>query len=88
MKACMPSSEEEKLQISSANCIEGIARSWSVGGEHFVVKAKMRSTINKLKRSGESGSPWHKPTLEEKGVPNMVPSLIQEDAFSYIFSMI
>ena len=62
MEARIPSSEDEKLQISSANCIEGIARSWRVDGEHFVVKVKMRSAINKLKSNGERGSPCRRPT--------------------------
>ena len=57
MDALMPASDEEKLQISSANWIEGTARSCRVGGAHLVVKAKIRSATNKLKSSGERGSP-------------------------------
>ena len=87
MDALMPSSDEEKLQISSANWIEGTARSWRLGGEHFVVKAKMRSATNRLKSNGQSGSPCRRPTLEEKGVPSAVSSLMREDAFSCMVSM-
>ena len=87
MDTRIPASEEEKLQISSANSIERIGRSCRVGGEHLVVKAKIRSATNKLKSSGERGSPCRRPTLEEKGVPNMAPSLMQEEAFSYMFSI-
>ena len=87
MDALIPASKEEKLQISSANCIEGTARSCRVGGEHLVVKAKIRSATNKLKSNGERGSPCRRPTLEEMGVPHMVPRLIQEEAFSYMFSI-
>ena len=87
MDVRIPASEDEKLQISSTNCIEGTARSCRVGGEHLVVKAKIRSATNKLKSSGKRRSPCQRPTLEEKGVPNMAPSLIQEEAFSYMFSI-
>ena len=48
MDGLMPASEEEKLQISSVNWIEGTARSCRVGGEHLIVKAKIRSATNKL----------------------------------------
>ena len=78
---------EEDLQISSANWIDRNVRSCRLGREHFVVKAKMRSATNKLKSSGESGSPSRRTTLEENGVPSAVPSLMHEEAFSYMFSM-
>ena len=45
----------EKLQMSSANWMEGIGRSWSLDGSHPVLKIKMRSAINRLNRSGDRG---------------------------------
>ena len=38
----------------------------------------MRSAMNKINRRGERGSPWRRPTLEEKGCPNLEPNLILE----------
>ena len=87
MEARIPDSEDEKLQISSANWIEGTARSCKVSGSHLLVNAKIRSATNKLKSSGERGSPCRRPTLEEKGVPSMVPSLMQNEALAYMFSI-
>ena len=84
--ALMPS-DDEKLPISTANWIEGTARSCRLGGEHFVVKTKIRPATKRFKSSGESGSPYRRPTLEGKGVPNAVPNLIHEDAFLYMFSI-
>ena len=37
----------EKLQMSSANWMEGTGRSWRWGGSQFEWKAKMRSAIYK-----------------------------------------
>ena len=86
MEARIPDSDDEKLQISSANWIEGTTRSCKIGGSHLFVKAKMRSATNKLKSRGERGSPCRRPTLEEKGVPSAVPNLMQEE-FAYMSSI-
>ena len=74
MEARIPDSEDEKLQISSANWIEGTTRSCNMGVSHLFVKAKIRSATNKLKSKGER-------------VPSAVPNLMQEEALAYIFSI-
>ena len=44
MDCFIPLTEVEKLQMSSANWVEGIGRSWSFGGSHPVLNMKMRPT--------------------------------------------
>ena len=38
----------------------------------------MRSAIRRLNRRGDKGSPWRRPTLEEKGCPSLELSLIRD----------
>ena len=56
----------EKLQISSANWMEGMGRSFREGGSQFDLKAKIMSVIKRLKRRGDRGSPCRRPTLVVK----------------------
>ena len=63
----MPAAVVEKLQMSSANCMDGTGRSWRWGGSQLDRNANMRSAIKRLNRRGDKGSPWRRPTLEEKG---------------------
>ena len=86
MELWMPCMEVEKLQMSSANCIDGTGRSWSIGGSQLDLEAKMMSAINRLNSSGDSGSPCLRPMDVAKGWPSLAPSLIQEDALMYMFS--
>ena len=44
------------------------------GGFTVVPDANMRSAIKRLNRRGDKGSPWRRPTLEEKGCPSLEPS--------------
>ena len=53
----MPVAVVEKLQMSSANCMEGMGRSWRWGGSQWEQNANIRSAINRLNRRGERGSP-------------------------------
>ena len=53
-----------------------------MGGSQFERKANMRSAIKRLNRRGERGSPWHRPTLEEKGWPSLAPSLMREEVLT------
>ena len=77
MDALRPGSVVAKLQISSANWTEGTGRSWIIGAEHPVVNAKTISAIKRLKRSGERGSPWRRPTLVEMETPKWLPTLMR-----------
>ena len=64
----MPAAGVEKLQMSSANCMDGTGRSWRWGGGSQLDRnANMRSAIKRLNRRADIGSPWRRPTLEEKG---------------------
>ena len=74
----MPVAVVEKLQMSSANCMEGTGRSWGWGRSQLERKANIRSAINRLHRRGERGSPWRRPTIDEKDWPNLDPSLTLE----------
>ena len=73
----IPVAVVEKLQISSANCMEGIGKSCKHGGSQLERKANMRSAIKRLKRRGERGSLCWRPTLE-KGWPSWEPNLMRE----------
>ena len=56
--------------------MEGIGRSWSLVNRIPVLNVKMRSTIKRLKRSRERGSPWQRPTFDVNGCPSVDPTLI------------
>ena len=51
----MPCMEVEKLQMLSANCMDGTVRSWSIGGSQLDLNAKIMSAINRLNSSCDSG---------------------------------
>ena len=81
MLTLSPWSNVEKLHMSSANWMDGIGRSWSLGGSQPVLKANIMSAVNRLKRSGERGSPCRSPTLDVKVGPSLAPSLMREVEF-------
>ena len=56
-------------------------------GSQFARNANIMSEMNRLKSRGDRGSPCQSPTLEEKGWPNIEPSLILEVVLMYVFSI-
>ena len=81
----MPVREVEKLQMSSANWMDGTGRSWSLGGVQPILKVKMRPAIKRLYNKGDRGSPWRRPTFDVKGLAGLVPSLIRAEVLVYVF---
>ena len=59
----MPLRVVDKLQISSANCMDGTGRSWSLGGGgggggvQPVLNVNIRSAMKRLKIGGRGGHP-------------------------------
>ena len=86
MELQIPYNEVEKLQISSANWMDGMGRSYREGGSQLVLKANIMSAIKRLKRSGDRGSPWRRPTFVVKDWPSLAPTLMQDVAWTYICS--
>ena len=75
----------EKLQISSANWIDGTGRPWRLGGSQFDLKAKMRSAMKRLnRRGGREGPPGVGPHLWRKVVPTW-PLPLYRMRFGYTY---
>ena len=86
MEFRIPCSDVEKLQMSLANWMEGIGMSIRDGGSQSILNANTKSAMKRLKRRGDRGSPCLSPTFVVKDWPSLLPTLIQDDAWAYIFS--
>ena len=53
----MPAAVAEKLQMSSANCMDRTGKSWRWGGSQLFRNANIRSAIKRLNKRGHRGLP-------------------------------